>query len=292
MDRFLDEKNIVKKNNNISLPTNAQHILQKAQILRNNVQQKLDTLSPEQKEMLINSNDNIDTKNLMQNMIQTINTIPNSSIIQETNIINESQNQSSINIQQNNSYIKDTLDQANSILQEKDNIIQHKKRNINEGLLEDENTTQYITDMHTLNHENNNQNNIQINNTENIIQQAISPVTDKSNIIQNKQVLSSEKNIINNNLNQSKMQISNSMYNDKNQRSIRMTSKDLLLQKKEEAYNKLLDYQVEYEICSKMAIIVEDKLKTSYKTKLKDLQSKMTEQEQRISVIANLLKGK
>lgn len=233
MDRFLDEKNIVKKNN-ASLVQNNPAIMQKAQHLRNVAQQKLNIVAANTENIAtIPSSEsvNINGDELMQNIVSSVN---NTSMIIE---------------QKNNQQ----LNQNNTQNISENNNIENKKRNIAEGLLEDINTNKYTTDiLHD-------------------IQQPISP-QQHTNI-------------------DTQMYQHNNSHIQKVNSSIkkRITSKEMLLQKQDEAYNKLLDYQVEFEICSKMSVIVEDKLKTTYRTRLKDYQSKITEQEQRIKVIKQLL---
>ena len=66
----------------------------------------------------------------------------------------------------------------------------------------------------------------------------------------------------------------------------------ILLEKQRNAYNELVDLQVEFEIISRMLSRVEERLKPSYSTKIQAIQTQIKEKELRLATIANLLAGR
>ena len=71
-----------------------------------------------------------------------------------------------------------------------------------------------------------------------------------------------------------------------------MTDKELLLQKQNETNKEIKDLKLELEITSRMQLAVDDKLKTSYQTKVKSIQDKIKEKELRLSIITNIMNGR
>lgn len=112
-----------------------------------------------------------------------------------------------------------------------------------------------------------------------------------NNIVENK----TSNNVVENNiLVKSNNTVRNDISNDtsaksNNKQEALYQPNTLLLEKQKKAYNELLDLQVEFEIISRMSLRVEEKLKTSYQTKMASIQTQIREKELRLSTISNLL---
>ena len=71
-----------------------------------------------------------------------------------------------------------------------------------------------------------------------------------------------------------------------------MLDKELLLNKQNEVHKEIKDLKLELEITARMQLVVDDKLKTSYQTKVKSIQDKIKEKELRLSIITNIMNGR
>lgn len=308
MDRFLNEDNIVKKkksnkniekdissdNNNLSntdinnidssnniqsdfVPlTNdsieslknkpeIQQVIQKAQMLKDKVQQKLDTLSPDQKNALIANPEQVQfTKAEANEMF--------------SNLMQQADSILSADTKSNFSSTESSFNKENTIALEDNKLDLNLSENIyntNEGPDIDPLPQPYYKQSLIPPKQNNIQNYSEDSlSNDNQIKNNITYINENDkNIVAHKQYLAEiNKNGV-----------------KENEKQRNMVNKNILITKQKEAYNLLSDYQIELKICSKMVLTVDKKLRPVYENRLKEWQNKIKEQEQRISVINDLL---
>lgn len=291
MDRFFDEKNIVKK-----IMPKINNTLQKAEQLKRQAQQRISSNEHgyekeyEYEHELLEADDiQKYTNNIIQHASQLASNISHD--IAPEIIYNVSNEVSSPEVLPSKPLSQEPLSQEASseinIAMNKQNVI-NRKRNIQEGLAEDINTN-VNTNM------NENVNNI-IDNDVSIEPLPGAPIPgsdfidrSKSNVIYDEPV-----NLRNKYLNEVKtLQLKEKEMENKKAVDKKASTTDEILHKKQlEAFDKLLDLQVELKICGRMLTAVDKKLKSTYELKIKSLQEKINEQELRISTITNLLSGK
>lgn len=351
MDRFLNENNIIKKNSNI------QNVLQKANLLKQQTQQKIAQLTPEQlasiqqdvpiqmnepnsqnnfnrinnstnnfpseanqlqanqlemnqlktnqlEQQHINTNTNDLVNNILHNVEQLTNSIDNtqlSNINTQVNINNTQlpniDDTQLLNIDKqanmNNQIGIDTLINNNPL--NINNQFDINKQSINEVFIDKQSINNQINNNIPANINNNIQqkkeiifdatNQLKTNNLQNNINSKnIIDKKDKT-IINNEEI--KEEDIVNNLNKDIKVLKKEILKTDKI-----FTPQETLIKKQIQAYNELVNLQVELEIINRMSIRVEEKLRQSYNTKAYNLQIRIREQEIRLGVIADLLSGK
>lgn len=277
IERFINDNNIVKKNAQI------EHVLQKANSLKERTQQQLASLTPEQREMLFTA-PNINIKEVNKtiiNSLQSDNLSKNDSLSESDNL-SENDNLSkndSLFINDNLS-ISDRLQEENLIKDEINNFAAKEKIANNNSFKEDTNTINNLTAIYNDSVTDNNEKN-HINSSVTIEDNSI-----KNNSTMNNLPINDKKEVSRPNPPKGGSGV---MEPKKN---ILLQPHTVLLEKQKKAYNELVDLQTEFEIVSRMSLRVEEKLKPSYKTKIASIQTQIKEKELRLATIANLLNGR
>ena len=271
MDRFFDEEHIVKKQ------TTIQNVLTRANQLKQQTQQKLEKLTPEQLESIQQIDGQISNRKIVKSILEHAQNIN----LPETNMIDINNNLQN-NINENNNLKNDNIINTNlqNTININDNL--HNNIDINKEKVIFDATQQLKTNNYTQANFDNSiseKNNIQEQKNKN-------EITDKNEIINQKDTIDKD----------------NTKPNERNvneniRKEILKTEKiykpaEILIKKQIQAYNDLVNYQVELEIVNRMSIRVEEKLRKSYNTRIYGLQSQIREQEIRLGVIADLLAGK
>ena len=295
MDRFLNENNIVKRNNNI------QNILQKANILKQQTQQKISQLTPEQLASIqMNEPIQINEPIQMNEAIQMNEPIQvdkyNNDIINNDKLINNDKDiynflSNTIQISAQSDSVQDDSVKNDSVKNDSIKNDSIKNDSIkNDSVQSDFVQNDSIKDDFVKN--DSVQSNFVQNKEEKRVFDAVKQL--KTNNLSDKKLTSSEKINFeqkkneNNNVNKSIKDMKKEIL--KNEKIY--TPQEMLIKKQIQAYNDLVGLQVELEITNQMSIRVEEKLRQSYNTKIYNLQIRIREQEIRLSIIADLLSGK
>ena len=330
MDRFLNEDNIVKKNNTI------QNVLQKANILKQQTQQKINQLTPEQLMSI-----QIDTP-IQMNAPAQINTFTQTDIPMQQGV-SSNINNSSININENEINSLNGADLLHTVMQKvQQNQLYTQEMNNTHSRIDTQSNKSNKNNIYSnidIERINNNEliydNNTVANNISNDINtqsridtlSKIDVLSSMNNLIkeQNTNYIQTEEKkqmfdatnqlktnnsivdqSLNNNIVNAKelnnnQDINTEQNNNKSMKDIKKeilksekmyTPQEMLIKKQIQAYNELVNLQVELEIINRMSIRVEEKLRQSYNTKTYSLQIRIREQEIRLGVLADLLAGK